>query len=57
MILVLIQFLVDNWKPVALVTSREDIRSYGEDDDDWLYMEKLAEKYGLEIKTTKGMYE
>ena len=48
--------LVDNWKPVAIVTSREDIRDYGEDDDGWQYIEKLAEKYGLEIKTTKGMY-
>ena len=49
--------LVDNWRPVAIVTSSEDLRPYGEDDDDWLYIEKLAEKYGLEIKTTKGMYE
>ena len=44
--------LVDNWKPVAIITSNED----GYDDDDWLYIEKLSKKYGLEIKGTKGMY-
>ena len=49
--------LVDNWKPVAIWTSREDLRSYGEDDHDWEHMEILAKKYGLEIKSTKGMYE
>ena len=48
--------LVDNWRPIALVTSREDLRSYGEDDHDWELMEILAKKYGLEIKSTKGMY-
>lgn len=44
--------LVDNWRPVAIVTSNE--RDY--DEDAWLQIEKMAEKYGLEIKSTKGMY-
>jgi hypothetical protein len=44
--------LVDNWRPVAIITSNED--SY--DDDDWLYIKKLSKKYGLEIKSTKGTY-
>ena len=44
--------LVDNWRPVAIITSNED--SY--DDDDWLYIEKLVKRFGLEIKSTKGMY-
>ena len=44
--------LVDNWRPVAIITSNED--NY--DDDDWLYIKKLSKKYGLEIKGTKGMY-
>lgn len=44
--------LVDNWKPVAIVTSNED----GYDDEDWLYIKKLAKDYELEIKSTKGMY-
>ncbi len=44
--------LVDNWRPVAIVTSNEE--NYEE--DDWLYIEKLAKEYDLEIKSTKGMY-
>ena len=28
----------------------------GYDDEDWLYIKKLAKDYELEIKSTKGMY-
>jgi len=45
--------LVDNWKPVAIVTSNE--QDY--DEEAWFQIEKMSKKYNLEIKSTKGMYE
>lgn len=44
--------LVDNWRPVAIVTSNE--QDY--DEDAWLYIEKMSKEHDLEIKSTKGMY-
>ena len=44
--------LVDNWRPVAIVTSNEEYYSDGDMEE----LERLAKEYGLEIKGTKGMY-
>ena len=44
--------LVDNWHPVAIITSNEQ----GYDEGDMEELEALAKEYGLEIKGTKGMY-
>jgi len=44
--------LVDNWYPVAIITSNEEYY----DDGDMEEIKRLAKEYGLEIKGTKGMY-
>ena len=44
--------LVDNWHPVAIITSNEEYY----EDGDMEELEALAKEYGLEIKGTKGMY-
>ena len=44
--------LVDNWRPVAIVTSNEEYYDEGDMEE----IKQLAEEYGLEIKGTKGMY-
>jgi hypothetical protein len=46
--------LVDNWKPVAIITSKDYTTFY--DDEEWLYIKKLAQEQGLEIKRTKGKH-
>ena len=44
--------LVDNWRPVAIITSNEEYY----DDGDMEELARLAKEHGLEIKGTKGMY-